>query len=480
MNIQRKYSLPNCTLLLEGLSAVAKSTQAQDLRPELSILVNAECKIAGYEKSLAGGREFFESLVRAVSAYAQEFLSSIPSPQAHDLDTELVSFEKLGDNTHKIIVSTEVSDQDPVENGDKSALEMNLNTVQLFDLVEAIDQFFADTQTLPELTLSLQPAPRQYNSHQEAFAKEAVPATVGAASVVAAAIAFGLMPVPELTPPNTDEQSKENKEVTSANNTITNTATTPNPTVSPSPINTNQPVSSDNPRVKNLQALLNEGTEITEASQLHVLKRRVYNEINTNWVNRSEINQNLIYRVGVASDGSIVGYESINKQASKTLEEKTPLPKLVYNPATKSLAPKEPIGQFRVVLTRNGELQVSPWNGSTGKLEVVGERITDTGKLEELGQKLSEAIRENKSSNAPTYRTVLKYRVAINEQGKVKDVERLNQAAYNYLQETPVQQIFKKDNNSVVPSLSDKEPMAHFRVFFQPNGTVDVTPWKGY
>ncbi|MHC5595822.1 MAG: DUF4335 domain-containing protein, partial [Nostoc sp.] len=41
MNIQRKYSLPNCTLLLEGLSDVSRATQFQEMRPELSILVNA-------------------------------------------------------------------------------------------------------------------------------------------------------------------------------------------------------------------------------------------------------------------------------------------------------------------------------------------------------------------------------------------------------------------------------------------------------
>ncbi|MEM7553401.1 MAG: DUF4335 domain-containing protein [Cyanobacteria bacterium P01_A01_bin.84] len=474
MNIQRKYSLPNCTLLLEGLSAATKTVQVQDLRPELSILVNAECKIAGYEKSLAGGREFFESLVRSVSAYAQEFLSNIPNPEAHSSDTELVSFEKVSDNHHKIIVNSEIPEQDLATNNEKSALEMNLNTVQLFDLVEAIDQFFADTQTLPELTLSLQPVARRYGSNHEILIKEAVPATVGAASVAAAAIAFGLMPIPELTTP----KPEESKEVSSASKALQ----TPNSsaTTSPNTNNTNQAASTRTPQVKDLQVLLNEGTEITEASQLHVLKRRVYNELNKNWVNRSQINQDLIYRVGVASDGSIVGYESINKKANKELEEKTPLPKLLYNPATKPLADKEPIGQFRIVFTRNKELQVSPWNGSTGKLEVFGERITNSDKIQELRQKLAEAVRQNQASTTPTYKTVLKYRVAVNEEGKIKDVERLNQAAYNYLQETPVQEMFKKDNNLVLPSLSDQEPMAHFLVKFKPNDTVEVEPWRGY
>ncbi|MDB9484098.1 DUF4335 domain-containing protein, partial [Dolichospermum circinale CS-537/05] len=73
MNIQRKYSLPNCTLLLEGLSDMTRTAgnqggiapNFQDLRPELSILVNAECYLSSHTQPIVGGREFFESLVTA-------------------------------------------------------------------------------------------------------------------------------------------------------------------------------------------------------------------------------------------------------------------------------------------------------------------------------------------------------------------------------------------------------------------------------
>jgi len=105
MNIQRKYSLPNCTLLLEGLSDASKTSQFQEMRPELSILVNAECTLSGYTQPLAGGREFFESLVRAVSAYAQEFLSNVSNPQALNPESELVHLEKVNNNRHRLKVA---------------------------------------------------------------------------------------------------------------------------------------------------------------------------------------------------------------------------------------------------------------------------------------------------------------------------------------------------------------------------------------
>ncbi|NEQ26135.1 MAG: DUF4335 domain-containing protein, partial [Microcoleus sp. SIO2G3] len=46
MTIQRQYSLPNCKLVLEGLSDPA--APIDPIRPLLSILVNAECHFSGY------------------------------------------------------------------------------------------------------------------------------------------------------------------------------------------------------------------------------------------------------------------------------------------------------------------------------------------------------------------------------------------------------------------------------------------------
>ncbi|HEY9672257.1 MAG TPA: DUF4335 domain-containing protein, partial [Waterburya sp.] len=82
MTIRRQYSLPNCTLILEGLSDAPPTSGGQiDARPLMTMLVSAECHFSGIAQPLSGGRDFLESLVRAVSRYAQEFLSQVHHPK---------------------------------------------------------------------------------------------------------------------------------------------------------------------------------------------------------------------------------------------------------------------------------------------------------------------------------------------------------------------------------------------------------------
>ncbi len=369
MNIQRKYSLPNCTLLLEGLSDASKAAHYQEIRPELSILVNAECHVSGYNQPLVGGREFFESLVRAVSGYAQEFLSNVSNPQAHNQDSELVELHKIGTNRHRLIVHSEIAadgfESNP--NYNKPATQMELNTVQLFDLVEAVDQFFADTQTLPELSLELQPVARRYGGTSQALLKQAVPAGIGVSTVAVAAIAFSLIPAPEIRPPEPKAEEETSSTAPITNSAAPKTAATPDvatptPTPTPTTVDVVTPATETAPRITDLEALLNTVTEITDREQLRILNTLVYEKINAEWSGRSALTQDLVYRVGATADGAVIGYKAVNEGANKEIEL-TPLPKLLYNPATRSPITNEPIAQFKVVFTNKGVLQVSPWWG---------------------------------------------------------------------------------------------------------------------
>ena len=469
MNIQRKYSLPNCTLLLEGLSDMTRTDNFQELRPELSILVNAECYLSNYNQPISGGREFFESLVRAVSVYAQEVLSNIPNPQGKKFDnqnSELVELQKIDSNRHKLTVHSEITaDNQGGNNNPGQPIQIVLNTVQLFDLVEAVDQFFADSQTLPELSLELHPVNRSYGGSSQTLLKQAIPATVGVSSLAVAAVAFSLIPAPQIRPPQIKPE-------------IQSSTSTPTPTITPTTAATptTTPTASETPVTKDLEALLKTVPEITDPSQLRALNRQVYNQIHPAWTSRSGLPEDLVYRLGVAADGSIVGYKAVNQKASDAIE-KTPLPKLLYNPANR--VPNEPIAQFKVVFTQKGVLEISPWLGYAKTPEVTGEKITDTSKIKDLNQKLYSTIRQNWSVT-PTFASDLKYRVAVNKEGVIADYEPLNQVAFDHFRETPLPQMFQSVYGSNVAAPDNKEPLAHFQVVFTPKGELKVTHWKGY
>lgn len=483
MNIQRKYSLPNCTLLLEGLSDATRAAHFQEMRPELSILVNAECYLSGYNQPLVGGREFFESLVRAVSGYAQEFLSSVPNPLAHNTESELVQFQKIHSNRHRLIVHSEVQkNPEAKSNNGKAPIQIDLNSVQLFDLVEAVDQFFADSQTLPELSLELQPVGKGSGLASQTFIKQAVPAGVGVSSLAVCAIAFGLIPAPQVRQPQAQTNSTTPSNTSSAAD-VTNPTPSAIPTASATPIANATPTPTTTPTATSavttdLEALLKTVPEITDASQLRALNRQVYNQINPDWANRSGLNEDLVYRLGVAADGAIVGYKAINKEANQAIE-KTPLPKLLYNPAKRGGINNEPIAQFRVVFTRQGVLQVSPWLGYANTPQVLGAKITDANAVKDLNKKLYDTIRQN-WSGTPSFSQNLKYRVAVNKDGTIADYEPLNQVAFDYFRETPLPKIFNALYGSNVAPPNTKQPLAHYQVVFQPNGNLEVTPWQGY
>ncbi|WP_298911483.1 DUF4335 domain-containing protein [uncultured Nostoc sp.] len=476
MNIQRKYSLPNCTLLLEGLSDLSRAAHFQEMRPELSILVNAECYLSGYNQPLTGGREFFESLVRAVSGYAQEFLSSVPNPQAHNQESELVEFQKVDSNRHRLIIHSEGAPEgfeSHSNNSKRPPIEIDLNTVQLFDLVEAVDQFFADSQTLPELSLELQPVTRRYGGASQALIRQAVPAAVGVSSLAVAAIAFNLIPPPQMRPP----QPKPEEQTSSTINNITppaSAAVTPIAAATP----TSKPTANAKLAVKDLEALLNTVPEITDPSQLRALNRQVYNQIHPAWTNRSGLQQDLIYRLGVAADGAIIGYKAVNKEANLGVGQ-TPLPNVLYNPANRAPISNEPIAQFRVVFNTQGVLEVSPWRGYARTPEVVGAKITNSNIVKDLNQKLYSTVRQT-WSGTPTFTRDLKYRVAVNKDGVIADYEPLNQVAFDYFRETPLPKMFNAIYGSNVAAPNNKEPLAHFQVIFKPNGKLEVIPWQGY
>jgi Domain of unknown function (DUF4335) len=387
MTIQRQYSLPNCQLVIEGLSQGVADMSG---RPPISVVTHVICKIAGHDRPLVGGRELLDSLVKAVSEYAQEYLSGIPHPAAHVRhrgNPELVQLQKIDSNLHRLTVQPQVNNPTGKDKSqmyqapETPAAQLDLTTVQLFDMVEAVDQFFADAQTVPELALNLTPLSKRYAAAQEPIAKRAVPAALGLSSLAVAAIALFYVP----NPPNRRPQPIAN------NPAVTNPLATgsPSPTGAPSPSASVSPSASPSASVdeienqtsttsttlsgtaaspaaspinsQDLDAILRSSTEVTDPDKLDDLIAGLQTKLYQEWNYKPipTFTTDLEYRVGVAENGDILGFKYAN-DAALTYVKETPLLDLRYNSTGAS---REPVAQLRVVFKPNSVLEVSPWDG---------------------------------------------------------------------------------------------------------------------
>ena len=172
MPIQRFYYLPSCTFQIEGIS-----TEGGD---RLSILTNFECKFHHNGTKISGGRELLDNLIKSTGKYAQALQAANPL----FIDSQLVSLEPVGIHLHKLTVK---SSDDPVE--------MQLNTVQLFDLVESIDQLCID----PQATLDLNSVITPVVSATKAVVS-LLPAFIGVSSLAIASAILFLIPTPKPDP----------------------------------------------------------------------------------------------------------------------------------------------------------------------------------------------------------------------------------------------------------------------------------------
>jgi len=309
MTIRRQYSLPNCTLILDGLSDGTSTTGIPDSRPLMSSLFNAECHFVGCEQPLFGGRDFLTSLVTTVSDYAQEFLSGIPHPLQPQTAHNLVSLVK-GDREHihrlqatleshgnqigaakvgsPIAPEPDRSHQAGVleSNSTNQPTQVDLSTIQLFDLLEAIDQFLADRRTLPDIMVPLQPVSK---SIAQPISAQAVPIGLGLASLVVASLIGYALPAPQVLPPKS----------------LTAPVVAPNT----SPASGTQP-SSAPPSPSS--ALPRQSGKIIAATQIGFLERQLP-RLNQNWRERSPIKQPANFQLNVNRASQIVSDRPMRK-----------------------------------------------------------------------------------------------------------------------------------------------------------------------
>ncbi|GAP93582.1 DUF4335 domain-containing protein [Leptolyngbya sp. NIES-2104] len=495
MTLQRQYSLPNCTLILEGLSDTGATGQ-YDVRPVMSLLINAECHLPGQEKPLVGGREFFESLVTAVSLYAQEFLSSVHLPRHTYSDRpSFVRLERLDRAHHRLIV-----EKDP-NNPNSEERSIDLTTVQLFDLVEAIDQFVADTQTLPYWSLNLSPVPKRYARSGEPLAKQVVPASIGVSGLALAAIAFFSLPTMRVkTPECLSPGAPDCPGVVSNNQTP---GASPNPTVSPttSPTAQASPSPTTSPDLAQVEAALNAAPAITDASELKTLSDRLSAQIRDRWTTQSQVTEELAYRVGVARNGDVVGFKA-ETPAALDRARQTPLLDLLYIPASGSTPSSEPLAQYRVVFKPQGNFEVTPVSTNSSvvppsptanespvaspspspvasaspsptAVAITGTELTDRTTLENLQPKLYDALDQNWKGRPPFDKDLV-FRVRVKPDGSIAGFQPENPPANEFAKDTPLPQLGKP-----IDPNAPAEPAASFKVVFRPSGVLQINPWFG-
>ncbi len=331
MTIRRQYSLPNCSLILDGWAQDMSGNEGDNGRPLMSIVMNAECRFTAKTEQnlLKGDREFLESLVRVVNHYAQYILSGIDAKNQQDWVSEKVKLEPIPEtNRHRLQYTHQ-------EEGKAETTEtVDLTTVELFDLIEAIDQLLNDGTTLPELTLSINPNSRRIRSREEPLSKRATPALTGVASLTVAAIALFFVPVPEkreaeLTKSRDQEETLPDSEGESGE-------------IVPSGIEETLEVV---PAMENPTAI-------------NALAEDLQTRIEETWEEQGLVQESLSYRVWVTSGGDVLAYQGIS-DPDRNITEVPALPNLLSAPPEET-SPEgiEAIAELQVIFDPSGTVKV--------------------------------------------------------------------------------------------------------------------------
>lgn len=444
MNIRRQYSLPNCTLILEGFDdGTGKLVQT------LAVLSNVECHFVASKQVLNGGKVFFDHLVRSVSEYTQGLLSGLHHPAEVVNPEGQVQIETLPtNNTHRLVWTKTGS-----ETGENH--EVHLTTAELFDLTEAIDQFLADGLTLPNFVLPLTPLSRRHCIPEQSFAERAVPPVIGISGFALTAFALFFVPVPEATR-TANDPAKESE--------TTEQTTKVSPEAEASS--------------EELENLVNTVPEIRDDLSLKMMQTYLYRTLDEAWQKRPA-GQTASYRISLTPDGSIVGYQPLDGTPPEALEQ-TPLPQLSYTPVDQAIATSEAVGQFKVVFNGTA-LEVSPWKGFRGDVSFDSSEVRGE-ELRQLVLNVRQEIIKELGTNKLETDQALKYSIGVTDGGAIAFYQSDDAVSETAVEKTPLPGLIQPEAAGIIEgeSVVPTKPLTQVKVVFKPNGVVEVSPWAGY
>jgi hypothetical protein len=352
MTVQRQYTLPNCNLKLEGL---APGDETDPTAP-ITIVLNSECTFPGTRGALTGGSDFLKALVHAVNEYAQSILSGVPYPVAEEMrDSQPVVLQPTDNQRHQLTATS------TTDSGEPTRTTIQLTSVQLFDLVESIDQLLADSQTLPDMTLQLSSLHRRHARPTEPASKRVVPAVTGISALAAAAALLFMVPVPEFEPTRPEREGLSAAD-TDAEPSLSGESVPPTESIEDE--TTSEIVTDTDTVVDPVQAgialgRLSSAPAIADEETLAELGRDLETTLANNLPADTIFEESLVYRVAISEAGDILGYKYEN-DAALSLVDRTPLPDLTFIPVDSDAQIEEPIAQFRVSFEGDGEVVAEP------------------------------------------------------------------------------------------------------------------------
>ncbi|MBE9136700.1 DUF4335 domain-containing protein [Nodosilinea sp. LEGE 07088] len=459
MTVQRRYTLPHCNLVLEGLS-----DNADDPLSPLTVLMNAECYLPGAtDATLTGGREFLDSLVAAVSRYGQRLLSGVPYPTATGSVPPMVDVKPGEGPYHHLIVQQQPLGEPVSDVNAQPPLDVKLSTVQFYDLMEAVDQLLADSQTLPDLTAQFQAVSRRLVQPTEPITQRAAPAALGAAVLAAAGLALFFVPLPEFEPTQPETESVAPAESSTA------------PTDAPAADgDVGGEAASEPSSGENDLALADNAPAITDGATVVLLQGDVARRLQTAWADAPRPVSDLVYRIAVSEDGDILGYRYENDLALAEVDN-TPLPELTFVPVDGAGRVQERVAQFVATFTPDGEVVLEPTENpeTTAAAEALPEltsKVGDGDRIRALNSELYDRILDQLEPLSAS--EALRFRVRLTEDGEIVGYEPTNAAAGLLVAETPLP--------SLVTATDSTADQVDFQVVFTEGGVLEVSPWDGW